>query len=68
MPPEACVAAGRITREIANLLVGATWKGKVFSEQTKTVLLAAMAQALFHNMQFRRARTNPSQADTDKEA
>ncbi len=40
MPPEGLRCSGRIQREIAILLVGSDMEGKVFSEQTKTVVLS----------------------------
>src|SRR5438876_9556623 len=40
MPPEYVRRSNRIAREIAILLVGSDMEGKVFSEQTKTVLLS----------------------------
>jgi hypothetical protein len=40
MPPEQLRRSNRIAREIAILLVGSDMQGKVFSEQTKTVLLS----------------------------
>src|SRR5260370_29398009 len=40
MPPEHVRRSNRIAREIAILLVGSDIEGKVFSEQTKTVLLS----------------------------
>jgi hypothetical protein len=40
MPPEGLRASGRIAKEIAILLVGSDMEGKVFSEQTNTVLLS----------------------------
>ena len=40
MPPEQPRRSNRIAREIAILLVGSDMQGKVFSEQTKTVLLS----------------------------
>jgi hypothetical protein len=40
MPPEHARRSNRIAREIAILLVGSDMEGKVFSEQTKTVLLS----------------------------
>ncbi len=40
MPPEGLRRSGRIQREIAILLVGSDMEGKVFSEQTKTVVLS----------------------------
>jgi len=40
MPPEGLRRSSRIPREIAILLVGSDMEGKMFSEQTKTVLLS----------------------------
>jgi hypothetical protein len=40
MPPDGLRRSGRIAKEIAILLVGSDMEGKVFSEQTKTVLLS----------------------------
>ena len=40
MPPEQPRRSNRIAREIAILLVGSDMQGKVFSEQTRTVLLS----------------------------
>jgi hypothetical protein len=40
MPPEGLRSCGRIAKEIAILLVGSDMEGKVFSEQTSTVLLS----------------------------
>jgi len=40
MPPDGLRRSGRIAKEIAILLVGSDVEGKVFSEQTKTVLLS----------------------------
>lgn len=40
MPPEGMRRSSRIPREIAILLVGSDLEGKVFSEQTNTVLLS----------------------------
>ena len=40
MPPEQLRRSNRIAREIAILLVGSDMQGKVFSEQTRTVLLS----------------------------
>jgi hypothetical protein len=40
MPPEGVRRSSRIPREIAILLVGSDMEGKMFSEQTKTVLLS----------------------------
>jgi PilZ domain len=40
MPPEGLRSSGRIAKEIAILLVGSDMEGKVFSEQTNTVLLS----------------------------
>src|SRR5437016_14277955 len=40
MPPEHLRRSSRIAREIAILLLGSDTEGKVFSEQTKTVLLS----------------------------
>jgi len=40
MPPEGVRRSSRIAREIAILLVGSDTEGKMFSEQTKTVLLS----------------------------
>jgi hypothetical protein len=40
MPPEHVRRSGRIAREIAILLVGSDMEGKVFSEETKTVVLS----------------------------
>src|SRR2546425_8967295 len=40
MPPEYVRRGNRIVREIAILLVGSDMEGKMFSEQTKTVLLS----------------------------
>jgi hypothetical protein len=40
MPPESMRRSGRIPKEIAILLVGSDMEGKVFSEQTRTVVLS----------------------------
>jgi len=40
MPPEGVRRSGRIPREIAILLTGSDMEGKMFSEETKTVLLS----------------------------
>src|SRR5437660_12819116 len=40
MPPEGVRRSSRIAKEIAILLMGSDMEGKVFSEQTKTVLLS----------------------------
>jgi hypothetical protein len=40
MPPEGVRRSSRIPREIAILLVGSDIEGKIFSEETKTVLLS----------------------------
>jgi hypothetical protein len=40
MPPQGTRRSGRIQREIAILLVGSDLEGKVFSEQTRTVVLS----------------------------
>src|SRR5260370_24231392 len=40
MAPEGMRRSGRIPKEIAILLVGSDLEGKVFSEQTKTVVLS----------------------------
>src|SRR6266853_1087335 len=40
MPPEGMRRSSRIPREIAILLVGSDMEGKMFSEQTKTVVLS----------------------------
>jgi hypothetical protein len=40
MPPESMRRSGRIRKEIAILLVGSDLDGKVFSEETKTVVLS----------------------------
>src|SRR5215471_15935830 len=40
MPPEGVRRSSRIPKEIAILLTGSDIEGKVFSEQTKTVLLS----------------------------
>src|SRR5947208_14564545 len=40
MPPESVRRSSRIAKEIAILLVGSDMEGKMFSEQTKTVLLS----------------------------
>jgi hypothetical protein len=40
MPPESFRRSGRIPKEIAILLVGSDLDGKVFSEETKTVVLS----------------------------
>jgi hypothetical protein len=40
MPPEGMRRSSRIPREIAILLVGSDMEGKMFSEETKTVLLS----------------------------
>jgi len=40
MPPEGVRRSSRIPREIGILLVGSDMEGKMFSEQTKTVLLS----------------------------
>src|SRR5437762_14253403 len=40
MPPEGVRRSSRIPKEIDILLVGSDTEGKVFSEQTKTVLLS----------------------------
>jgi len=40
MPPEGVRRSSRIAKEIGILLVGSDMEGKVFSEQTKTVLLS----------------------------
>jgi PilZ domain-containing protein len=40
MPPEGVRRSSRIAKEIAILLVGSDMEGKMFSEQTKTVLLS----------------------------
>jgi hypothetical protein len=40
MPPEGARRSSRIPREIAILLVGSDMEGKMFSEETKTVLLS----------------------------
>src|SRR5437879_10935971 len=40
MPPESVRRSNRIPREIALLFVGSDMEGKMFSEQTKTVLLS----------------------------
>src|SRR6266851_4575575 len=40
MPPEGARRSSRIPREIAILLVGSDMEGKMFSEQTKTVVLS----------------------------
>src|SRR5438045_9787362 len=40
MPPEGARRSSRIAKEIAILLVGSNMEGKMFSEQTKTVLLS----------------------------
>jgi hypothetical protein len=40
MPPQGTRRSGRIQREIAILVVGSDLEGKVFSEQTKTVVLS----------------------------
>src|SRR5437899_4249628 len=40
MPPEGVRRSNRIAKEIAILLVGSDMEGKMFSEQTKTVLLS----------------------------
>src|SRR5260370_10622327 len=40
MPPEGARRSTRIPKEIASLLVGSDMEGKMFSEQTKTVVLS----------------------------
>src|SRR5437773_10333358 len=40
MPPESVRRSNRIAKEMAILLVGSDMEGKMFSEQTKTVLLS----------------------------
>src|SRR5216683_3279007 len=40
MPPEGLRSSGRIAKEIAILLVGSDMEGRVFSEETKTVVLS----------------------------
>src|SRR5438045_8861393 len=40
MPPEGARRSSRIAKEIAILLVGSNMEGKMFSEQTKPVLLS----------------------------
>src|SRR5712691_7609977 len=46
MPPEGMRRSSRIPREIAILLVGSDTEGKMFSEQTKTVLLSRYGAGL----------------------
>src|SRR6266849_4701402 len=69
MPPEGLRRSSRIPREIAILLVGSDMEGKMFSEQTKTVVLSRYGAGIVSQYAL-----SPEQElilrrlDTDKEA
>jgi PilZ domain len=69
MPPDGVRRSSRIPREIAILLVGSDMEGKVFSEQTKTVLISRHGAGIVSQHAF-----SPEQElilrrlDTNKEA
>src|SRR6266705_2879302 len=73
MPPEGMRRSSRIPREIAILLVGSDMEGKMFSEQTKTVLLSQhgagiVSQYVLSAEQDLWGVKFPSMTDSEKEA
>jgi hypothetical protein len=69
MPPEGLRGSGRIAKEIAILLVGSDMEGKVFSEQTSTVLLSRHgAGILSQYVLSAEQELILRRVDTDKEA
>jgi hypothetical protein len=69
MPPEGLRSSGRIAKEIAILLVGSNMEGKVFSEQTSTVLLSRHGAGILSQYKLSAEQELIlRRLDTDKEA
>jgi hypothetical protein len=69
MPPEGLRSSGRIAKEIAILLVGSDMEGKVFSEQTSTVLLSRHGAGILSQYKLSAEQELIlRRLDTDKEA
>src|SRR3979490_478755 len=69
MPPEYLRRSNRIAGEIAILLVGSDIEGKVFSEQTKTVLLSRHGAGIVSQYAlYAEQELILRRLDTDKEA
>jgi hypothetical protein len=69
MPPEGVRRSSRIPREIAILLVGSDMEGKMFSEETKTVLISRHGAGIVsHYALYAEQELILRRQDTDKEA
>jgi hypothetical protein len=69
MPPEGMRRSSRIPREIGILLVGSDMEGKMFSEQTKTVLLSRHGAGIVSQYPlYAEQELILRRLDTDKEA
>ncbi len=69
MPPEGVRRSGRIPREIAILLTGSDMEGKMFSEETKTVLLSRHGAGIVSQyVLYAEQELIIRRLDTDKEA
>jgi predicted nucleic acid-binding Zn-ribbon protein len=69
MPPEGVRRSSRIPREIAILLVGSDMEGKMFSEQTKTVLVSRHGAGIVSQYAlYAEQELILRRLDTDKEA
>src|SRR5258706_4346481 len=69
MPPEGVRRSSRIPREIGILLVGSDMEGKMFSEQTKTVLLSRHGAGIVSQYAlYAEQELILRRLDTDKEA
>ena len=69
MPPEGVRRSTRIPKEIAILLVGSDMEGKMFSEQTKTVLLSKHGAGILSQYAlYAEQELILRRLDTDKEA
>jgi hypothetical protein len=69
MPPEGMRRSSRIPREIGILLVGSDMEGKMFSEQTKTVLLSRHGAGIVSQYAlYAEQELILRRLDTDKEA
>ena len=69
MPPDGMRRSSRIPKEIAILLVGSDMAGKVFSEETKTVVLSRHGAGIVsHYVLSAEQELILRRLDTDKEA
>ena len=69
MPPDGMRRSSRIPKEIAILLVGSDMDGKVFSEETKTVVLSRHGAGIVSQYVLSAEQELiPRRRDTDKEA